>query len=301
MSFMGQVVYADLLFLIDFSMDFLCFYVTARLLHRNFRLLRCIAGAAVGGIYSVLAVVFPMNTVLGLIADLGVCGLMCLCAFGWGDGSFYEFTLCTSVYFGVSAGLGGVMTAIYSMLNRISFPFPQGENFGDGISVWMFGLLAAISGTAAMLGGRFFRNAASVKVADVEISYGGKSVSLKAFVDTGNMLADPMSGKSVVVVDKRIVGRIMDEKSLEEAVNGRPERLSEYGHRHVRLIPIGTAAGSSMLVAFEPERMAVTVADKKQKSRTAEIKALFAPAEISLSSDKTAAGCHALISPELLI
>ena len=31
---MGNEVYADLLFLVNFSMDFLCFYLCARLLHR---------------------------------------------------------------------------------------------------------------------------------------------------------------------------------------------------------------------------------------------------------------------------
>ena len=79
---MGQVVYADLLFLVNFSMDFLCFFVTARLLHRRFKVARSILAAAMGGVYSVAILFVSMNAILGLIADLGFCMLMCLSAYG---------------------------------------------------------------------------------------------------------------------------------------------------------------------------------------------------------------------------
>ena len=295
---MGQVVYADLLFLIDLSMDFLCFYITARLLHRRFSVLRCLAGAALGGVYSVIIIFFSMNIWLGLLSDLGMCALMCLVAFGCRD-SFYGYCLSASAYFGVSACLGGFMTAIYSLLNRLNIPF-ENLNTSDGISVWLFGFLALLSGFAAMMGGRFFRNSASAQIADVEITYCGKSVSVKAFVDTGNMLSDPLSGKKVIVIDRSVAAKLLSKDGAEAAIGGDIERLDSDEAKKIRLIPVETANGSSMLCAFNPDRVKVTVWRKNKKVRCAEVGALFAPSELYMSADKAAMGCHALISPELL-
>ena len=45
-------VYADVLFLINFSMDYLCLYITARVLHRKMTLWRILSASALGGIYA---------------------------------------------------------------------------------------------------------------------------------------------------------------------------------------------------------------------------------------------------------
>ena len=297
---MGQVVYADLLFLIDFSMDFLCLYITARLLHRGFSVLRGAVAAAFGGIYSVLIIFFSMNTWLGMLSDLGVCTMICLIAFGCRDKSLYEFCICASSYFGVSACLGGFMTAIYSLLNRLDLPFDE-IGATDGISVWLFGFLAFISGIISMIGGRFFRRSSVTDIADVEITYGGKSISLKAFVDTGNMVSDPLSGRTVILVDKAVALKIMNEETVEFALKGRMGLLGSSVVKNIRLIPMKTASGDSILCAFVPEKITVTVQGKNKKPRRFDVNALFAPSELSMTSDKRAGGCHALISPELLV
>ena len=154
---MGQTVYADLLFFVNLSMDFLCLFITARLLHRPFNVLRCILGGAMGGVYSVAVLFVSMNSILGLIADLGFCILICLCAYGIKDKTMGEFFLHTTVYFGVAMGTGGCMTAMYSLLNRIDLPLDAVESNPDGISVWLFGFLAVISGAAALWGGKIFK------------------------------------------------------------------------------------------------------------------------------------------------
>ena len=297
---MGEIVYVDLLFLINFSMDFLCFYITARLLNRHFGLIRCVAGAALGGAYSVIMIFFTMNVWLGLLSDLGVCALMCLVAFGCKDKSFYEFCLCTSSYFGVSACLGGFMTAIYSILNKLNIPFDQ-IGASDGISVWLFGLLAILSGLAAMMSGRFFKGATSSETVEVEIIYGGRRLSVRAFVDTGNMLTDPLSGRRVVIIDKSVARRILPEENIDIAVKGMVGMMKAEDMGKIRLIPMATAGGSAMLCAFDPEKIAIRVTGKKGKVREIETNALFAPADMALTMENKAKGCRGLVSPDLLV
>ena len=50
----------------------------------------------------------------------------------------------TAVYVLVSMILGGIMTALYSCLNRLEIPFESLQ--GDGLSVWLFAALMTAAG-----------------------------------------------------------------------------------------------------------------------------------------------------------
>ena len=72
---MREEVYADLLFLINFSMDFLCLYFTARFLRRRMRLALITSAAIIGGIYSVASLFLPFAKLEILLCDVAVCAL----------------------------------------------------------------------------------------------------------------------------------------------------------------------------------------------------------------------------------
>lgn len=294
---MGQVVYADLLFLVNFSMDFLCFFVTAQLLHRPFRVWRSILASAMGGVYSVAILFINLKFAPSLIADLGFCILMCMCAVGLKNKRTSEFFLYTSVYFGVSMGTGGCMTAMYSLLNRLDLPLSEVKDNPDGISVWLFGLLAVASGVVAMLGGRMFKSASANEVSTLEITYGGRTLTLRGMTDTGNMLREPISGKPVIIVDIRSLEAIIPRSTLELAIRGDITGILEESlENKARLVSMKTASGGSMVCAFVPQKMTVS----NGKSKGSEIEALFAPANICLTSDKIAMGCSALLPRDLI-
>lgn len=300
---MGQIVYADLLFLVNFSMDFLCLFVTARLLRRPFIIWRGMIASAMGGVYSVAVLFVRMNTLLGLIADLGFCVLMCLCAYGIKDKRTSEFLLHTTVYFGVSIGTGGCMTAMYSLLNRLDLPLGEVEKNPDGISVWLFGLLAVISGCVALLGGKTFKNISTDTISAIKISYGGAELNVRGMTDTGNLLKDPISGKPVIMIDSRALVGVISGTAIECALRGDITGLmAENGSCKARLIPIHTASGSSMVCAFVPDKLSISVFENKRKNSrksSFEVDALFAPARLKLPNYKLARGCAALIPADI--
>ena len=59
-------VYADLLFLVNFSMDFLCLYLSIKLLHLPRVRWRMLSAAALGGVYSVVALLLSVESWLSL-------------------------------------------------------------------------------------------------------------------------------------------------------------------------------------------------------------------------------------------
>ena len=74
---MGETVYADILFFINFSMDFLCFYICSRVLGRPLACLRAALASAMGGVYSVAMLIWCPDGIVSLLLDVSVLLIMC--------------------------------------------------------------------------------------------------------------------------------------------------------------------------------------------------------------------------------
>lgn len=198
------------------------------------------------------------------------------------------YLVSTGVYFGISALVGGLMTAFCSLLNRMGLLGT--EIGGDGLSAWLLALLAAVSAGTAGMAGRFFRKSAGEHTAKVEITCRGRTVTLQGVTDSGNLLRDPISGRCVVLTALRsvapllppgLVGRIRASDFSAEAFQTLCADL------RVRLIPTHTASGDGMLLGIVPDQLTVT-----DTHGTRELDALFAPTELKVP------GYEALLPPE---
>ena len=157
---MEQTVYADIFFLINFSMDFLALFLVSRLLDKRLSLLRFILSAAIGGVYACVALFLPFSGLAAFFIDAAMCVLMAFVAVGRRkqikDAFIFSLVFCAA-----SILLGGAMTALFNLFNKIGLDGLFGTEAGsDSISVWLFAALAAISGIVAALGGRFFKKRA---------------------------------------------------------------------------------------------------------------------------------------------
>ena len=264
-------VYADLLFLINFSMDFLCLYLSVRLLHLKRSTGRMLLSAALGGLYSVAVLFFDADAGLSLAVDLGVCMLMCaICSAGKGVGLARLLLLC-GTYFGISALMGGGMTALYHLLNKANLPL--GEVQSDGISAWMFLALATVSALAAAFGTRLFSKQKNTHTCTVHVRLESATWELSGLCDSGNLLCDPISGTPVIVADRNVWLQNLpaDLQRVVES-NGREFCAGAQGRR-VRLVPMQTAQGSSLAVALIPDEIML----EEQNGKKRAVHALIAP------------------------
>lgn len=275
----GQTVYLDLFFLINFSMDFLCFYLAGTLLGSKLSKLRMIAGAVLGGIYADASLFLPVEGVAKIVVHILVCALMCAAVFG-----IRSLVAHTCTYVATSAVLGGFMTALFELLNTLDIPADEIES--DGISAWTLLLLAVISGAITLFGGRFFRRKSARRYSSVSLTYKGNKKTLRGFCDSGNLLRDPISGKPCVVADRPALVGIVPHSILSAT----PESISSLGTdeaKRIRLIPAKTATGSGMLVAWRPDVLSL---DGRA------VDALLVISDIGEHE-----GCEALVPCELLI
>lgn len=289
---MPQDVYADLLFLINFSMDYLCLYICAKIMRRRMRLPRMLAASALGGIYSVISLFLPVQSILSLIIDALICVVMCAIVFSEEGRRLSSTLLCSFLFVGISMMTGGCMTAIFNLLNRLDLPLDNIES--DGISTYLFAILAAVAGIISLRSGELISRRSAIKECKLTVSLSGRILTLQALSDSGNLVKDPLSGKSVVIIDRAELSKIVDVSIFDSFASGSPQENTAI--KGLRIIPINTAGGRSLLSACIPDRITAEVTAKKGKDVTLELDALISPSDIKKSAD----GYGAIVPAEIL-
>lgn len=250
-------VYADLYVLINAAMDLLCLTVTAAWLHLPVKRLRLLLAAGAGGLYALLSLLLSPAWWLGLPVDLLAAVGICAVAFLAGTCRFPRLLRTTGAYVLASTLLGGVMTVLYSLLNRLELPLDRLE--GDGPGAWLFALLGAAAGLVTLKSGRLLSLGAKARYVSLSAELFGKTVTLRALLDSGNLLQDPLSGRSVIVTDRNALRDVLPRELLDADTQ---EKLTALLRDHelargIRLIPIHTAAGDRLLPAVIPTRLTV--------------------------------------------
>ena len=248
---MQQEVYADLYVLVNAGMDLLCFMITATLMHRRILRRRAIPSAFLGGVYALGVLLIGAEGILAVALDLLAMLFMCSIVFYSKEEKISFLLKTTVVNVIVSAFLGGVMTALYAWLNRLNLPIEILE--GDGLSVWIFAVLAAVSGILTARGGMFFGLSRKTRSVKVETILFGTPVVLSAMVDSGNLLKDPMGGRGVIVAERKRIAHALPKNFPPEGQLNQERELAT----KLRLIPAKTATGSGMLEAIVPDSLVI--------------------------------------------
>lgn len=293
---MEQTVYIDLYFIINFAMDFLCFFLTARLLSIKESIFRSIIASALGALYACVSLIFGIDGILSLFVDILACIIISAVAF-YRRKELKLLPVNALVYTAVSIVLGGFMTVLFSFFNRIGLDrFLGSEEDADGISVWLFALLALLSGVAAMLGGRFFKKKSSRIKCMLRLSNRGKRVEIRALCDSGNLLREPISARPCIVAELKEISTLFSAKSVHALERGRCELLGEEEMERIRVIPVRTVSGSTMMYAIRLDSVEIdfgngwrevdTFVAISQNPINADGAAALVPAELGVGKDK---------------
>ena len=262
-----EEIYADVLFIINFSMDFLSLYIVGRLMHLRMRTGRVIFGASLGALYGVLELILDGSAHVKLLVTMGVLCLMCYIAFG--RVRLRTYAASVALTFGVGMLIGGIMTSAFLKLgNNASYVEIGGTVatvWGD-LPIWKFALFALISALITWGLGKLFRRKWAIRTCILRVRFDGRDRELTALVDSGNLLEDPVSGTPVIFLkEKAAVGLPRD---MLFAMKNGVASLSACDVGSLRVIPTGTVNGSGIMLAAVPERVSLR-ADGAWESRRA--------------------------------
>lgn len=184
---------------------------TAALLDSAVGFFRMLLGAVLGGSLAGISMLVGHGPVWHILSVLG----MCCVAFGTDRSGLWHY-------------------AVFSILHLAVSPVAAGTGFTS--------VLLGAAGIALAVGIARNRN----RLVPVVLKYRDTSVRLTALRDTGNTLIDPVTGKSVLIVDARIAGELtgLSQRQLQDPV-GTMGALPG-----LRLIPYHTVGSSGFLLAL---------------------------------------------------
>jgi len=256
---MTEYIYGDVLFVIDFSMDFLSLYLTGKLLHLKMKTARVVFAASIGAFYGVLALVLNGTAALGIILEVSMAFLICAIAFG--GKSFVALIKRTAVLYTVSVLLGGAMTLIYSKLGKYKDYI---DSSGDIVSalgevpLWAFVLCAALSAVLAKLFSKIMSKRCALRECEISLGIGGETRELTALVDSGNLIADPISERPVVFISRAFWDMIPEKH--RSVMRGESNNFEDFSG--VRVIPCSTVGGAGVIYAIIPDIFYIKTKDE---------------------------------------
>ncbi len=260
--FETAVVYADSLLAVNFSMDFLALYISAKLLHIPPKPLRLAMAAGMGAVWALAAVLsdkFTAIPILRLVRLIfsGVCAVLMVSVAYRTKG----ITALRGVlsFAAVNIGLGGVMTVLYGFIGRIKESFGASPvSTSPDISPIMFFAVAAISGTVSIIYSRIRDRSLNRRRVVISVTAFDKETVLEALCDSGNLLREPFGGKPVIIISAVSLLNTLPCAVLEAAKS--PELMTslpqEFSHK-LRLIPAGSVIGGGMLMCFVPDSIII--------------------------------------------
>ena len=247
-----QTIYADILFLINFTMDFLTLFITASILHRKASVIRLSVASAVGGAYGVASVFTQGILIINIFINLAVSYLMCLIVFK------KRILPCYALFYGTGCLLGGAMTAFFTFMNGINTVSKEGSSPPGKIPLGWMAVSAVIIGASAIAGGRMAKRKRSSRPCRLSVVSHIGSFTFDAMTDTGNLLIDPMSGKPVIILQKKEFLSTLPDALIPIFEKGDPSELSNLSPElltAVRLIPSHSVGGNKLLFSYLPKRI----------------------------------------------
>ncbi len=207
-----MVVYLDIIFLTNFILDISLLLACGMIFRVHCRWYRLLLGGGIGALYAVLCASFNLRFI-----TLSVAAAFLQTAAVYRA----KHIQITAGYIGLSCAAAGVM---------LLFP--------------AHGFALCVSFAAALLASvflaRYFESGIRVGrlKRKVEISFGGKSVLLDGFVDSGNRM-------HIAVINEKSAAYLIGK---DEVLRMKEMRLGNYS-----LCPCRTVAGDSVIPVFEPE------------------------------------------------
>lgn len=266
----GGETYLDLSILINGGMDALVLTLTSRLVHLPIRPKRILAGVLLGEIPVVLACycVPTWTTLSKWVIPFFMVGVACQ---AWRLSTYFQAMV---GFWLLSAGLGGF---VYASWGWVQFD----NGLGGGLfslalnNLWVLPLSALMWWLLQRLWLRWqARNSVLEQVIyDLEIDFGSQergAVRLKALMDTGNHLRDPLNGLPVILLEEEVAVASLPENirsfldiPWQDFSDPWPLlwKINPILIKYLVFIPFQAIDRQSWLLGIRPER--VTCYDKK--------------------------------------
>lgn len=209
-----MTVYLDIIFLENILMNYIIIFATGAVIKTECRKLRIFIASLVGAVYTVVMYlnIIPIysNFIMKVILSIAIVYI------AFKPISSKKLIKDLIIFYLVSFVFGGCVFALMYFLK------PQMVEIRNGVFVGSYPIKVALVGAliafiVIQISFKLVKTKLSKKdmIYNVELYINKKSTKVKALLDTGNLLKDPITGFPVIVIEHKSLYSLIPEKVLD--------------------------------------------------------------------------------------
>lgn len=249
-----MTIYLDVILLENICMNYIILFATGLIAKVKIRQLRIILSSLLGGIYAILSFAPVLEIYSNFIFKIILSITMIYIAFYPKNIKLLLKELL--LFYLVSFAFGGCAFCLLYFIKPQDILMRNG--YLTGTYPIKIALLGGIVGFVIVnIAFKLVKGKISKKdmFCDIEIFFKGKSVEIKAMIDTGNLLKDPISGMPVIVVEKGKLETIIPKRIIDNLNTilggGKENELDEEEKEYFpkfRIIPFSSLGKQNRIV-----------------------------------------------------
>jgi len=257
--FIKQVIYADIIFLLNFCMDFLALFAAGKILGLKLSAVRLVLSSVLGAVYCIFTFLYDYSVVPEMIINIFISVIMCFIAYN--INSLIKFTKIFVIFYAACFMLGGGIEALYYLSGLVKTEdIIGGPDLNASLSFQTVIIFAGLCTLIIVFAGTLFKRRFGIKDTEITIGFMGKEVKVDTIVDSGNLLYEPISSLPVIVVTLQSAANLFDMDTIEFFAGDSVEYLNKITGNNIgsalkfRIVPIKSVMDSkAILPAFSPE------------------------------------------------
>ena len=264
-----MTIYIDVLFLENLILNSIILYATAIISKIKIKHWKIIISSIMGSVYVVIYYIFRIDLYINIISKVFISILMNYIAFS--PKSFKLLLKDVLLFYLVSFVFGGAALGMIYIVNSNNI------NIKDGVILENYTLKTIFIGVVlafliSILSFKMVKHKIGKKdmFCSIIIKLNKKKVKIRAMIDTGNLLKEPISNVPVIVVEKSVLFDIIPKEILENIDNvlggdlsGIPEVIKQEYLAKLKVIPFSSLGKQNgMLLGIKADEVEVIEDDE---------------------------------------
>lgn len=268
-----MTIYIDVIIIENLIMNYIILYATGLISKNKISYIRIFLASCIGAIYAITEYMLKIRVYSNIIVKTLLAIIMVVVAFC--PQNVKKLCKQLVLFYLTTFTFGGVATYLIYVLKPQNIIIKNGMFVGSYVLKVIF--IGAIVGTIILITAfKFAKNKITKKdmFCKVKIVLNGKELILNAMVDTGNLLKEPITGSSVVVVERTSLYDILPKEILNNTesilcgdfTNISDEIKNEYITK-LKIIPFSSLGKQNgMLIGIKPEKLEVINEQTEEKN-----------------------------------
>lgn len=266
-----MTIYIDIIILENICMNYIILFATGIINKVNIKQIPIILSSIIGSIYAILSFMSILELYSNLILKVLLSIAMIYLAFKPKNLKILLKRLL--IFYLVSFAFGGCAFCLLYFIKPQEILLKNG--FLTGTYPIKIALLGGIVGFVIVniafkiVKGKITKND---MFCNIEIIFNKKSTTIKAMIDTGNLLKDPISAMPVIVVEARELVNIIPEQiinNISKIVGGEEENVIDYIEQEYiskfRVIPFSSLGKQhGLLLGFKADKIIIKTEENEK-------------------------------------